>query len=97
MQNGLTMSRLLFFISLFFVSASLFAQNRYNNNWINYGQEGWGPAQWLQIAPGKMGPNALPVPKMDYALVGDKHKIEVGAQYHQMEGDTAIKDRKSVV
>jgi hypothetical protein len=84
------MSRLLFFISLFFVSASLFAQNRQNKDWINYGQEGWGPAQWLQIAPGKMGPNALLIPKMDYALVGDKNMIEVGGHYHQMKGDTAI-------
>jgi hypothetical protein len=71
-------------------SSLLHSQNRYNNDWIDFGQAGWGPAQWLQIAPGTMGPNALPVPKMDYALVESKHKIEVGGQYHQMKGDTTI-------
>ncbi|MCF8361883.1 MAG: hypothetical protein K9G70_04585 [Prolixibacteraceae bacterium] len=64
------------------------SQNQYNDEWINFGQEGWGPAQWLQIAPGKMGPNALPAPRMDYALVGKLNKIEVGGHYHQMKGDT---------
>ena len=84
------MCRFIFLTILLFVSSSLFAQNRYNNNWIDYGQEGWGPGQWLQIAPGKMGPNALPVPRMDYARVGNKYKIEIGADYHYMPGDTSV-------
>ncbi|HKK82286.1 MAG TPA: hypothetical protein VJ909_08555 [Prolixibacteraceae bacterium] len=73
-----------------FLTLLLNAQNRHNNDWIDFGQEGWGPAQWLQIAPGKMGPNALPVPKMDYARVGVNHQFEVSAHYHQMTGDTTI-------
>ncbi|MDA3881224.1 MAG: hypothetical protein PF436_12615 [Prolixibacteraceae bacterium] len=84
------MSKYLLFISLILFSSIIFAQNKHDNTWINYGQEGWGPGQWLQITPGKMGPNALPVPRMDYAMVGNKHKIEIGADYHYMPGDTSV-------
>lgn len=44
----------------------------------------------MQIAPGKLGPNALPVPLMDYARVGSENKIGTGVHYHYMAGDTAV-------
>lgn len=64
------------------------SQSRDVSNWIDFG--GDNPAKWLQIAPGKLGPNALPVPRMDWARVGMENKIEAGAHYHYMPGDTAI-------
>ena len=65
-----------------------FTQTRDVSNWINFG--GDNPTKWLQIAPGKLGPNALPVPNMDYARIGNEDKIETGIHYHYMKGDTAI-------
>lgn len=56
--------------------------------WINYGNGG--AAQYLQYASELMGPNALPVPDLNYANIGRLHKIEIGALYHHMEGDDAI-------
>ena len=74
---------------LFLISISLCqAQNRDQSNWIDFGSSH--SSKWLQIAPGKMGPNALPVPKLDYARVGTKSKLETGAHFHFMPGDTAI-------
>ena len=76
-------------IILLLLNASFaFSQSRNTSDWINFGSSHM--AKWLQIAPGKLGPNALPVPRMDYALVGDESKLEIGAHYHQMNGDTAI-------
>jgi hypothetical protein len=37
-----------------------------------------------------MGPNALPVPDMDYALVDKLNTAEAGLHYHYMPGDVAI-------
>ena len=37
-----------------------------------------------------MGPNALPVPDMDYALLDSMSNIEFGVHSHFMEGDTAV-------
>lgn len=71
-----------------FFSIQMKAQRAPQNNWVDFGASH--PAQYLQIAPGKLGPNALPVPLMDYALIGDESKLELGAHYHQMEGDKAI-------
>lgn len=64
------------------------AQNRNYESWINFGDSH--PSKWLQIAPGKMGPNALPVPRLNYGLLSQEHEIEIGAHYHQMDGDQAI-------
>jgi hypothetical protein len=77
-----------FIILICIIPFACFAQNRDMDNWVDFGSSH--RAKWLQIAPGKMGPNALPVPKMDYARVGDLSKLELGAHYHQMSGDTAI-------
>jgi hypothetical protein len=67
---------------------SLFSQTRDISHWIDFG--GNHVTKYLQIAPGKLGPNALLVPKMDYARVDTMNKIELGAHYHHMEGDNAI-------
>jgi hypothetical protein len=64
------------------------SQTRDRSNWIDFG--GDNNNKWLQIAPAKLGPNALPVPDMDYARVGSENKIETGVHYHNMPGDTAI-------
>lgn len=77
-----------FIIWLLLFPVIAFSQSRNMSNWIDFGGSHF--AKWLQIAPGKLGPNALPVPRMDYALVDDESKIEIGAHYHQMPGDTAI-------
>lgn len=65
-----------------------FSQNRDYGGWIDFGSSH--ASKWLQIAPGKLGPNALPVPNMDYALIGDESKLEIGTHFHQMAGDTAL-------
>lgn len=82
------MHKYIVFAFILFLTFQLKAQRAPKTNWIDFGSSHI--AKYLQIAPGKMGPNALPVPLMDYALIGDETKIEVGAHYHQMEGDTAI-------
>ena len=82
------MHKYTFIIWLLMCPALAFSQSRNTSDWINFGSTHF--AKWLQIAPGKLGPNALPIPRMDYALIGDESKIEIGAHYHQMTGDTAI-------
>jgi hypothetical protein len=64
------------------------SQSRDRSNWIDFG--GDSPGKWLQIAPAKLGPNALLLPDMDYARVGKMNKAEAGVHYHNMPGDTAI-------
>lgn len=80
------MRRIIFIFFLFPLVLS--AQTRDMSDWINFG--GSHINQWLQIAPGKLGPNALPVPEMDYAKVDYESSFEAGAHYHYMKGDTAI-------
>ena len=80
-------TRIILILFLLFPLIAL-SQNRDRSNWIDFG--GDSPSKWLQIAPGKLGPNALPVPDMDYACVENENKIELGAHYHFMTGDTAI-------
>jgi hypothetical protein len=82
------MKVLLMLIMLAGLTFSCFSQTRDISHWIDFG--GNHVNKWLQIAPGKLGPNALPVPDMDYALVGSMNKAEVGAHYHIMPGDTAL-------
>ncbi len=82
------MYRSFILIFLLLIQLVSFAQTRDYSNWIDFGGTHFN--QWLQIAPGKLGPNALPVPDMDYALVGNESKIETGVHYHQMVDDTAI-------
>ena len=77
-------------LALFLVwsTFSSFGQERDYSQWINFG--GNHTSKWLQIAPGQLGPNALPVPRMDYAKVGKMNRAELGGHFHQMKGDTAI-------
>ena len=82
------MHKYIILTGVLFFTFQLNAQRAHKTNWIDFG--GSHSSQYLQIAPAKMGPNALPVPLMDYALIGDESKLELGAHYHQMEGDTAI-------
>jgi len=66
----------------------LTAQTRPTNGWIDFGSAHVN--RWLQFSPQTMGPNALPVPYTDRALVEEKSHIEIGAHYHRMPGDTAV-------
>ena len=67
---------------------SVFGQSRSTENWIDFGSDHIN--KWLQIAPGKLGPNALPVPFMDYGLLDSLSNIESGVQAHFMKGDRAV-------
>ena len=78
-------SVLLFFSLLCFLG---FGQSRSTENWIDFGSSHIN--KWLQIAPGKLGPNALPVPFMDYALLDSVSNIEAGFHAHYMKGDKGI-------
>ncbi len=73
---------------LIIVNFYLFGQSRSTKGWIDFGSNHVN--KWLQIAPGKMGPNALPVPDMDYALVDTMSNFEVGVHSHFMKGDQAV-------
>lgn len=65
-----------------------FGQSRPTGDWIDYGSDHIN--KWLQIAPNKLGPNALPVPFMDYGLLDSLSNIETGVHGHFMKGDRAI-------
>lgn len=82
------MNRYLLIIPLLMLPLFGFSQTRDYSNWINFGSSH--ASKWLQIAPGKLGPNALPVPVIDWAQIGEFSKVETGAHYHYMTGDTAI-------
>jgi hypothetical protein len=78
-------SVLLLFILLHFL---VFAQSRPTGDWVDFGSNHIN--KWLQIAPAKLGPNSLPVPFMDYALLDSLSNIETGIHAHFMEGDQGI-------
>ncbi len=78
-------SFLLFFLFSF---PPAFSQSRSTSDWVNYGSNHI--SKWIQVAPGKMGPNALPVPEMDYAEIGSNSAFETGIHAHFMKGDTAL-------
>ena len=65
-----------------------FGQSRSTKGWTDFGSSHIN--KWLQIAPAKLGPNSLPVPFMDYALLDSLSNIEIGTHAHIMEGDQAI-------
>jgi len=79
---------ILLLLMLIFLGLSGFGQSRSTENWIDYGRDHIN--KWLQIAPGALGPNALPVPFMDYALVDSVSSIEAGVHGHYMKGDKSI-------
>jgi hypothetical protein len=76
------------FFSLLLIPLFACPQTRDRSNWIDFGGDHIN--KYLQIAPGKLGPNALPVPRMDWAKVGVENKVEAGVHYHYMTGDTAV-------
>lgn len=71
-----------------FAFISVFGQSRSTKGWIDFGSRHVN--RWLQIAPDKMGPNALPVPWMDYASLDSLSNVEFGLHAHHMEGDQAV-------
>ncbi|MBN2635973.1 MAG: hypothetical protein JXR61_06865 [Prolixibacteraceae bacterium] len=77
-------------ISIIFAALCVTAsgQSRSTNDWVDF--RSIHVNKWLQIAPGKMGPNALPVPDMDYAFVDTISSVETGIHGHFMEGDKAV-------
>lgn len=77
-------------ISLLFIllGFSGFGQSRPTGDWIDFGSSNIN--KWLQIAAGTLGPNALPVPDMDFALLDSVSNIEAGLHAHFMEGDQGI-------
>ncbi len=42
---------------------------------------------YINAAPGAMGPNALPVPRMQKGLVSDQWALEIRPEYHRAPGD----------
>lgn len=78
-------SVLIFFILFVF---SGFGQSRSTSEWTDFGSDHIN--KWLQIAPGKLGPNALPVPFMDYGLLDSLSSIETGVNAHFMKGDRSV-------
>lgn len=75
-------------ILLLFSVNFLHGQSRSTSGWFDYGSSHI--SKWVQIAPGKLGPNALPVPEMDYGLVSSESALEVGAHANVMQGDTSV-------
>jgi hypothetical protein len=71
-----------------FLVFSGFGQSRPTKDWVDFGSGHIN--QYLQIAPGTLGPNALPIPYMDYALLDSMSNIETGIHAHYMEGDRGI-------
>lgn len=59
--------------------------------WWNI-KHGWEPGKpgwrnFMRITPGYLGPNALPVPDMKKGIVPSGTNLEIGFDYHFMEGD----------
>jgi hypothetical protein len=70
------------------LSSESSGQSRSTKGWIDFGSSHVN--KWIQVAPGTMGPNALPVPEMDYAQVAGSSTLETGIHAHFMKGDTAV-------
>lgn len=82
------MKQLTLGLILLMIQTIAMAQSRSREGWVDFG--GSHSAKWLQIAPAKLGPNALPVPYLDYARVGSESSVSTGAHYHYMPGDTTL-------
>ena len=82
------MLKSLLFIGFLIVSIGMNAQTRSTEGWIDYG--GDHNNKYYMIAPAKMGPNAIPVPRMDYGLLPETSSFEIGADAHFMAGDQAV-------
>lgn len=79
---------LLLLLAQSFFCLKISGQSRPTTDWIDFGSGHIN--KWLQIAPGKLGPNALPVPFMDYASLDSLSNIETGIHAHFMSGDQAV-------
>ncbi len=72
-----------------FCTLSGFSQDDYQ--WWNTthgwkeGMRGW--RLWLNISPGYLGPNALPVPELKNGIIPEKSEVEFGADFHFKTGD----------
>lgn len=82
------MRKIIFIIITLFILVQAKGQRAPRSNWVDFGSSH--SSKYLQIAAAKMGPNALPVPFMDYAIIGKESELETGAHYHVMEGDTSV-------
>ncbi len=49
------------------------------------GMPGW--RMWINISPGYLGPNALPVPELKRGIITNKSEVELSADFHFMKGD----------
>ena len=81
------------FIPLFlFLTIFSFGQNPNENYaWWN-DLHGWEPGDpgwrnWMIVAPGYLGPNALPVPELKRGFLNPETEIEITASNHFMKGD----------
>lgn len=74
--------------------AKSFGQSRSTKDWTDFGSSHVN--KWIQVAPGTLGPNALPVPEMDYARVAGSSSLSSGVHAHFMKGDTAVNSRFSL-
>jgi hypothetical protein len=70
------------------LSPESFGQSRSTKDWTDFGSSHVN--KWIQVASGTMGPNALPVPEMDYAQVAVSSSLETGIHAHFMKGDTSV-------
>jgi len=84
--------RQLLFLFAIFLSGIGFSQG--TPNWIWWCQnvnctgnpeEHW--VDFIEIAPGYMGPNALPVPEVSKGIIDNELRAEVGIQAHFGDGD----------
>jgi hypothetical protein len=73
---------------LLILTIGSFGQSRSTKNWVDFGSNHI--SKWVQVAPGTMGPNALPVPEMDYAEIDKESSFTAGIHSHFMKGDTAV-------
>jgi hypothetical protein len=78
------------FLSMFLLFSAFWVmgQSRPTDDWIDFGSDHI--SKWLQIAPAKLGPNALPVPFLDYAMLDSLSNFETGVHTHLMEGDKVV-------
>ncbi len=80
-----------FFLFIIFCTLSTKPANAGDWDWWNelhgwqQGDPGW--RSWMKIAPGYMGPNALPVPEVKKGFIPAKSEFELIVSNHFSEGD----------
>lgn len=88
MKKSTNQNKLFIILILLNYGLSLEGQTRSTTSWFDYGSSHI--SKWIQVAPGKLGPNALPVPEMDYALISNHSTFETGTHFNVMPGDTSL-------